>query len=59
MKLAFVVQRCGKEIIGGAESLCLNLAKKLSNHFEIEILTTCSLDYMTWENHFPEGIGLI
>jgi len=28
LKLAFVVQRCGEEVIGGAEALCLNLAKK-------------------------------
>ncbi len=56
MKLAFVVQRCGEDIRGGAESVCLNLAKKLSKNFEIEILTTCAKDYVSWKNHYPEGI---
>ncbi|MDE1725692.1 MAG: glycosyltransferase family 4 protein [Thaumarchaeota archaeon] len=59
MKLAFIVQRCGKEIIGGAESLCLNLALKLSEYFEIEILTSCALDYMSWENYYPSGVEKI
>lgn len=57
MKIAFVVQRCGEEIIGGAEGLCLNLAIKLSHDFEIEIITTCALDYMTWKNYFPSGVS--
>ncbi len=58
-KIAFVVQRCGREIIGGAESLCLNVSSKISQYFDIEILTTCALDYMTWENHYTEGVEKI
>ena len=56
MKIAFVVQRCGKEVIGGAESLCLQLAQRLSKHLEIEILTTRALDYATWQDHYPSGV---
>lgn len=59
MKIAFIIQRCGKEIVGGAESLCLNVAQQLSKYFEIEILTSCAIDYMSWENHYPSGIEKI
>ena len=58
MKIAFVVQRCGNDIRGGAESVCLNLAKKLLPNFEIEILTTCAKDYMSWKNHYKSGIEI-
>lgn len=55
-QVAFVVQRCGSGVNGGAESLCLQVAQKMSNAWNVEILTTCALDYMTWENHYPEGV---
>jgi glycosyltransferase involved in cell wall biosynthesis len=28
----------------------------MSSHWDTEILTTCALDYMTWENFYPEGV---
>lgn len=59
MKIAFIIQRCGKEIVGGAESLCLTVAQQLSQYFEIEILTSCAIDYMSWENHYPSGMEKI
>lgn len=59
MKLAFVVQRCGVEVNGGAESLCLQIAQHLAAFATTEVLTTCALDYMTWENFFPEGTETI
>ncbi|MEY2558434.1 MAG: hypothetical protein QOE34_1859 [Verrucomicrobiota bacterium] len=55
MRVAFVVQRCGVEVNGGAESLCLQVAQRMARHWKTEILTTCALDYMTWENSYPEG----
>jgi glycosyltransferase involved in cell wall biosynthesis len=55
-KVAFVVQRCGLEVNGGAEALCLKMARRMSAYWEAEILTTCALDYMTWENHYAAGI---
>jgi glycosyltransferase involved in cell wall biosynthesis len=27
----------------------------MANHWETEVLTTCALDYMTWENFYPSG----
>src|SRR6476659_6032435 len=55
MRVAFVVQRCGLEVNGGAELHCLQVAQRMAAHWETEILTTCALDYMTWENFYPEG----
>lgn len=57
-RVAFVVQRCGAGVNGGAESLCLQVAQKMSDTWDVEILTTCALDYMTWENHYPEEVDL-
>lgn len=31
----------------------------MATHWQTEILTTCALDYMTWENFYPEGIEQI
>jgi hypothetical protein len=53
--VAFVVQRCGLEVNGGAEYLCRMVAQRLTAVRPTEVLTTCALDYMTWENHYPPG----
>jgi ribonuclease HIII len=50
MHLAFVVQRYGLEIPGGAEQHCREVVEHLSREHEVEVLTTCAQDYMTWEN---------
>lgn len=55
MRVAFIVQRCGVEVNGGAEAHCLQIAQRMSKHWETEVLTTCALDYMTWEDHYPPG----
>lgn len=57
--MAFVVQRCGEEVVGGAESLCLQVAHRLRTLCKVEILTTCALDYQTWRNEYPEGHCLV
>ncbi|MEI2395816.1 glycosyltransferase family 4 protein [Paenibacillus phytohabitans] len=58
-KIAFVVQRYGLEVNGGSELSCRLIAEKLSQHYEVEILTTKALDYVTWENHYPEDVETI
>jgi glycosyltransferase involved in cell wall biosynthesis len=55
VKVAFVVQRCGREVNGGAESHCLQVAQRMAKYWHTEILTTCALDYMTWDNFYPAG----
>jgi len=55
MRLAFVVQRYGLDIAGGAEYHCRLIAEHLARHAEVEVLTTCARDYVTWANHYAVG----
>ncbi len=56
MKLAVVVQRYGADINGGAELHARYVAEHLSRHAEVEVLTTCARDYVTWRNEIPAGV---
>lgn len=55
IKIAIVVQRYGVEVNGGAEYHARVLAEKLSDGYEVEVLTTTALDYHSWANHYPSG----
>ena len=55
MKLAIVVQRYGADISGGAELHARYIAEHLAKHVEVEVLTTCATDYVTWRNALPAG----
>ena len=54
MKLAFVVQRYGLEINGGAELHCRWVVEHLREHYDIEVLTTRAFDYVTWKDHYSK-----
>jgi glycosyltransferase involved in cell wall biosynthesis len=56
LKVAFVVHRYGPEVFGGAEMLCRQVAEHMNKHWDIEVLTTCAKDYISWKNEFEEGI---
>ncbi len=51
-----MVQRYGLDMAGGAEYHCRLVAEHMARHAEVEVLTTCAADYITWANHYPEGV---
>jgi glycosyltransferase involved in cell wall biosynthesis len=59
VKLAVVVQRYGADINGGAELHARYVAEHLSQHADVEVLTTCARDYVTWRDDYPSGIETV
>jgi len=61
VKLAFVTPRYGTEVIGGAEAAARMLAERLCLRpgWEVEVLTSCALDHLTWENTEPPGTSTL
>lgn len=57
MRILYVVQRYGEEIVGGSEAACRSFAENLvvAGH-EVEVLTSTAFDYVTWENYFNPGV---
>jgi glycosyltransferase involved in cell wall biosynthesis len=56
MKVAFVVQRYGLEVDGGAETLCRQIAEHLTPFHDVQVITSCALEYIRWKNHYPAGV---
>jgi glycosyltransferase involved in cell wall biosynthesis len=56
VKLAFVVQRFGAEVAGGAETLCRQTAHALAERGdEVVVFTTTARDYLAWQPFYAEG----
>jgi glycosyltransferase involved in cell wall biosynthesis len=55
VKLAVVVQRYGQGVHGSAELHARYIAEHLAHHAEIDVLTTCASDDVTWANQYNAG----
>lgn len=55
MRFAFVTPRYGADIATGAEHACRLLAEHVSERHDVDVLTTCGRDPLTWENQYSEG----
>ena len=56
MRLLYVVQRYGDDIVGGSEAACRQFAEALSNAgHSVEVVTSCARSYVTWEDSYEEG----
>lgn len=59
-KVAFVVQRYGDGVLGGAETLARDLAERANaGGVDVSVITTTAQDYISWSNHFPAGESIL
>lgn len=58
-KIAIINQRYGIEVNGGSELYSRQIAEKLAVKYEVEVLTSCALEYEKWSNHYKEGEEII
>ncbi len=59
MRVAFVVQRYGTEVVGGAELHCRWVAEHVAARHQVEVLTTTAIDYLSWQNVLPAGVSQV
>ena len=54
MRFAFVTPRYGADIPSGAEHACRLLAERVCRRHDVDVLTTCARDRLTWKNEYSE-----
>lgn len=58
-KIAFVNQRYGLEVNGGSEYYTREIAEHLGTSYDVEVLTTKAVDYVTWKNEYKKDVEVI
>jgi glycosyltransferase involved in cell wall biosynthesis len=56
VRLGFVVQRYGDDVVGGAERAAREMATRLAARgHDLEVVTSCALSYVDWADAYPPG----
>ena len=58
-KIAIINQRYGLEVNGGSELYSRQIAERLTEKYDVEVLTSCAIEYVKWSNHYKEGVEII
>ncbi|WP_124065162.1 glycosyltransferase family 4 protein [Clostridium sp. E02] len=58
-KIAIINQRYGLEVNGGSELYTRQIAERLNQYYDVEVLTSCAVDYIIWDNFYPVGIEMV
>lgn len=60
MRILYVVQRYGEDIVGGSEAACRQFAEHLASAgHDVTVVTSCARSYVTWEDSYPEGESIL
>lgn len=58
-KIAIINQRYGLEVNGGSELYSRQIAERLIAKYDVEVLTSCAVEYVKWSNYYNEGVEQI
>lgn len=58
-KIAIINQRYGLEVNGGSELYSRQIAERLAAKYDVEVLTSCAVEYVQWANYYKEGVETI